>query len=371
MIKKILFLFGAGISVEAGFPTGNDITQGLLSSDFENIISKSNNWDHTNYRHEKMCFDQIQNGLLIAKLYLDLTLKKTVNYEDIYNLSNDSSLIGKTNLFTQFFDYCHNNISKILVNNTDKEGFVKRSDLYLNACIYIQKYIWYKLTGKIGNIFYLKNIADICLDSKIQEINIFTLNHDLVIEKLLNCAGINYIDGFEQQNNIDVRYWNPEIYKNDSKVRLFKLHGSANWFDFENENDPSKTNRLGIPNIKDFYHTKDETGNPQWPAGGIPFFLTGTDNKILEYENNKYINLLIEQFKNKISDFDILVTSGYGFGDEGINKILIEWLEKSVNRRIVNINKSEPSVIFNSRIITTGKYIQNTTYEEILKLLGE
>lgn len=377
MDNKIVFLFGAGISVKAGLPTGQELTEDLLKSkSFFRHSSGIYYWGtKRNCSDKELCCKQIYQGLHFVNAYLFKKLCNAPNYEEIYYYCKILTQKRRTD-FDEFYDFIDKNLNLFLKSNngTDNSGFEEILWLFDEACNYMQQFIWNRLSKKIDDVSYLKSIVDSCLDEEINEVIIFSLNHDLVLEKLLYENEIEYIDGFERKEEnpkSDVRYWHPKLFENDNKVKLFKLHGSVNWFDFEKEKDQSKPNRLGIPNINDILHTKDENGNYQWPAGGKPVFLTGTKNKILDYENNKYIKIVITYFKTKIATIDSLIASGYGFGDEGINTILEDWLSGEINRKIVNINKSKPDVNFENKITTTGKYIQYSTYEEMKLLLED
>ena len=67
------------------------------------------------------------------------------------------------------------------------------------------------------------------------QINLFTLNHDCLLERFLRSEGIEVVDGFDNVNGLGIRRWNPAVFdcessdRSKSTVRLFKLHGSTNW----------------------------------------------------------------------------------------------------------------------------------------------
>ena len=70
----------------------------------------------------------------------------------------------------------------------------------------------------------------------ISKIHLFTTNYDRIIEHVCDVSGIAYTDGFGSSSNELVAPWNR---KYDSKVRLYKLHGSVSYYvDLKDNNSP-------------------------------------------------------------------------------------------------------------------------------------
>ena len=87
-----------------------------------------------------------------------------------------------------------------------------------------------------------------------------------------------------------------------------------------------------------------------------------------------------------MQNMDYLIISGYGFGDRGINTLIIEWLYSSINHKILLINKNPRGLLESSRgsirnkwliwknskrILFITKKIQNVTWKEIKNKKGE
>lgn len=72
-------------------------------------------------------------------------------------------------------------------------------------------------------------------DSRFKEVNLFTLNHDRLLERYLRDNGVAVVDGFDQENNLGIRKWNPALFDcwrtqtTIPAVSLFKFHGSLDW----------------------------------------------------------------------------------------------------------------------------------------------
>jgi hypothetical protein len=65
---------------------------------------------------------------------------------------------------------------------------------------------------------YLRYISDA------RPLDVFTVNYDSVMEQFLERNGRTYTDGFELE-------WTPRLFDDSPvDVRLYKLHGSVNWF---------------------------------------------------------------------------------------------------------------------------------------------
>ncbi len=105
------------------------------------------------------------------------------------------------------------------------------------ATNYIHDIVWHFLDKEPADLdylrYYLRCVRDACQDAEISSLDLFTLNHDIVIERYLEECGIEYTDGFEPPVN-GVRYWSRKVLERPCyNVRLLKLHGSVNWFLFE------------------------------------------------------------------------------------------------------------------------------------------
>ena len=62
-------------------------------------------------------------------------------------------------------------------------------------------------------------------------LNLFTRNHDTVLERTWLHLSIEYTA--DRITGIDYRFGRQKSLSNPPEVRLFKLHGSWNWFRYE------------------------------------------------------------------------------------------------------------------------------------------
>ena len=166
-----------------------------------------------------------------------------------------------------------------------------------------------------------------------ERLNVFTTNYDRLIEVGAELAGVHLMDRFvgtmmpifrSSRLNLDIHY-NPPGIRGEPRylegvARLTKLHGSVDWIQNENE-----IRRLGLP-----FGASDIA--PYLNAPG----LKGADTlKVMIYPNSAkdretaeypYVELFRDFAAAICRPNSTLVTYGYGFGDEHINRIIHDML---------------------------------------------
>lgn len=357
-MKKIAFLFGSGLSIPADMSSTRDITKNVLDGD--NIMRHTDG----NYYFGKPLYDHIGKAdeyvprvlLFLKRIKIEIDLyywnffNKETNYEDLYYVASqiyDSEMFNYDNPVVQpFIDKIIKEVKPLLKG---KPGEIREQwellELADEAMNYIHDIVWHHLGKQPNNFSYLKFLKDAYEDSNISRMFILSLNHDLVIEEFFRTSDISYVDGFGKPVN-DVRYWDFNLYKNDEKLNIAKLHGSINWFKYSREE--YTPNEIGIPVHWDFWRTKDPNGVYQHPIHGRPMFLVGTFNKIFQYTYDIYF-LLYYLFYDTLIDTNTIIISGYSFGDKGINTRLIEWMYSNNERKIIVIHPEIDKLKHSSR----------------------
>lgn len=162
------------------------------------------------------------------------------------------------------------------------------------------------------------------------ETDIFSLNHDLLIESQFESEGIAYADGFSEPDG-DALLFNMSWNQTKTGVRLFKLHGSVDWYLF-------RFKRRGVDQYGKLRtsprDSKDSFGNRFDPLDIVPSFLTGTTVKEQVYGYGLY-GELFEQFRHRLREHRVLVFCGYGWGDKGLNIRINQWLRDRRENRII------------------------------------
>lgn len=203
---------------------------------------------------------------------------------------------------------------------------------------------------------YLQIFAEACQDPLVSEVNLFTLNHDMLLENFLRKKGVRVVDGLREASNGDgSRRWDPSVFDVPSCercVNLFKLHGSINWWRW----GPS----VGVLQDKVSREHADRDGRfvgaymPQEPKKPLyehvlesegPRILAGTFNKILDYNSEIFLELH-HRFHLALQGCKTSVVCGYGFGDKGVNTRIAEWRHRHSNARLLIIDPAESCEIY-------------------------
>jgi hypothetical protein len=302
-LSALSFLFGSGISIPAKLPSVADITEKVLSG--EDIWK---NLDGNYYFNELEQPPQLRNIQYVRRVteFLNYLKRKSdnhlasytphqeSNYEDLFYLVrqiSDNELGEYENpAIKPFIDNLVSDAPNLLAahknNNDEEEEDWDLTNLLSEAEKYLLCVTWHFLNHEPSTLRHLSILKDAITQNIDREINLFTLNHDTVLEKSLSSASIQFNDGFSEQVN-GVRYWQPAYFERaTAKIRILKLHGSVNWFRYPPNQIAPGVESIGIPGDWDFWHTSDPNGERQWPRGGTPEILLGTFNKILSYFDN-------------------------------------------------------------------------------------
>lgn len=392
MSQKVSFILGAGVSIPAKMPSVSDITDKVLSgTGIMRSTDENYYFGRPQYAHVGIADEYIPRVVTFLKRlsveiqrYYISTPERVVNYEDLFYLAaqiHDSELREYDNPIVEaFVDKILPDITPLLVG---QELEIRKQwqlhELAREATRYIHCIVWHSLTKEPGDLHYLRLVREACQEATISSLDLFTLNHDTVIEQYLDRCGVRYTDGFGQPIKA-VRYWSPEMFEDPSyNVRLFKLHGSVNWFRFEPHAASWKNEPVGIALDGDFWHTEKPDGQSQLPVDGRPKLLAGTFNKMLEYTSGIYFDLYCQMYR-ALHDTELLIFCGYGFGDKGINTRLVEWAHASEKNVMVVIHPEPESLkarargsisknwdrwVQSNRLVLVEKTIEDTSWKDI------
>ena len=143
------------------------------------------------------------------------------------------------------------------------------------------------------------------LTSAQEQVDYLVLNYDTAIEDALGLQRIPYADGIDGGATGS---WNPQTFERQGlAARVFKLHGSIDWYEIEGEDLPF---RVG-PNVD--APGPNERNIVIWPAS----------TKYKETQLDPYAQLAIKarQTLGPRSGYQtVLVICGYSFGDQHINE---------------------------------------------------
>jgi hypothetical protein len=187
---------------------------------------------------------------------------------------------------------------------------------------------------------------------KYDSVNIFSLNHDLLIEELFSLFGLSYCDGFSRTNS-NLRKHQGEylrVFQNDfssAKIRLVKLHGSIDTYHYGHGKQEGTTLYLSgdgayckPQSSEDLYWTEriDESGKVVQNMNNdfIPKFITGKHKKETILKNPMY-SRMYELYTTQIQKNDDLLICGYSYGDKHLDEYLSRFTSTN-GPRIININ---------------------------------
>lgn len=271
--NDILILIGAGCSKEAGIPTSIDMVQ-----EIESLIGNHNDW-----KDFKELYHFIKSSILYAdglkgKYDEPLNIERLVN--TLYELEKKEEhpiypFIGSWN--SKVTELCGNNFQKIA-------GFKKKIIKKLKDWVTLDDYTKSK---------HYKYIIDFPKEMEFP-LRLFSLNYDLCLEK--NGQNCLIEKGFNED-----RIWQWQRFEKNENVPtniyLYKMHGSIDW------------------KRKDGFLTySDEVSQIEEPD-----LIFGTNYK-LQYVD-PYLFFAYE-FRRYSLEARLLISIGYGYGDEHINGII-------------------------------------------------
>lgn len=164
-------------------------------------------------------------------------------------------------------------------------------------------------------------------------LNIFTTNYDRLIEAGAELAGIHLMDRFlgnlmpvfrSSRLDLDMHYSTPGIRGEprylEGVARFTKLHGSVDWLQSNRD-----IRRMGLPfgaaNITPFLHASGSTAST---AHKLMIYPNAAKDQ--ETANYPYVELFRDLAAAICQPNSTLVTYGYSFGDEHINRVIRDML---------------------------------------------
>lgn len=159
--------------------------------------------------------------------------------------------------------------------------------------------------------------------------------------------GVDFEDGFRPVAEVNaasflamtpqIKAWDRATYGRSQKpISLVKLHGCLDWWSYPDTGveylPPQKV--VGDPFHVDDPRSPGQRSRQRWLWPPDRLLLIGTFNKMLaQARGDAFLDLLC-LFRARLQEANALVISGYGFGDKGINGVILEWLSHPDNRTV-------------------------------------
>ncbi|WP_136513639.1 SIR2 family protein [Geomonas edaphica] len=294
---EVIFLLGAGASVDAGIPA----SCGMISK-LETLL-KTPSWKG---------FESLYNFVKSAIIYGDGIKGKfeygNFNIERLVNTLDELRKSDEHPLFP-FIGSWNPKLPEVTDNTFEKLGAFRTK-------------IVEELSQQWVHSEYDEHSQYFEGLSRFQKrynhpLRVFTLNYDLCVEKSCKESGVER--GFG-----DDKYWDWKIYENEAQLEnnifLYKLHGSIDW-------------------IRD-------GGKLTYKDKGIPSeqieIIFGTTYK-LQYID-PFLFFAYEFRKRLMTEVQLLICVGYGFADEHINGIISQALNGDHSRKMLVISPFDPKM---------------------------
>ena len=361
-LNRLVFLFGSGISIPGGLPSTDKITATVLPT------------DRGNRPNTMVAFLGVVQDLVNE--YFE-EQGRSANYEDLYyackQLSGHKSGNFENPLILPFIQHI-----RPLFPETDVY------DLAEEAAKHIAIVVVKQLSKPPRALDHLSFIYDACVASQYDGCNVFTLNHDRLLETYLQSRLVEFVDGFGQSINGSVRCWHPEVFQDKTaRSRLFKLHGSLDWYRMRPDGAGWEEEVVGISSERYLGDSRAADGRRMINMDDGPLILIGTFNKMLEYNSGIFLDLLC-QFHFRLRVSRRLIVCGYGFGDKGINTQIVEWLYRDRTNRLFVIHPDPDGLAFVARgaiankwhdllkttkLVVIPKRVEDLTFDELQEVL--
>lgn len=204
-----------------------------------------------------------------------------------------------------------------------------------------------------------------------ERLNIFTTNYDRLIEVGAELAGVHIMDRFvgtmmpvfrSSRLNLDIHY-NPPGIRGEPRylegvARLTKLHGSVDWVQ-----NCDEIRRMGLPfgadDVAPYLNAPGLKG-----ANALKLMIYPNSAKDRETAEYPYVELFRDFAAAICRPNSTLVTYGYGFGDEHINRVIHDMLTIPSTHLVV--------ISFDDKIGRILQfYYQSSHFDQMSVLMGK
>ena len=357
MPNRALLLVGAGTSCAAGYPATDKIT--------ERVMSGREVFFHTDghfYLGDNG--DDRSSQVRVAREIIEILIPpdRFVTYEDAFTLVDKLRTDYHSDLTPFSSDVLHLASAVKLIQQRYRDPLLSLSDpgeAMSSALDFITDVTVGMLLAAARNpeldTSWLSLFSDVSEAPEFNGVDIFTLNHDKLLEDYFSGRSVDTLDGFSDPEDRGISFWMPDLLRSDPppKIRLHKLHGSIDWFWVSIHGDTAEI--IDIPGFGptesyrrfpflakvadvDFAMTNGNWPGDGKPAVGVesgrPSVLIGRETKFRSYSVSPYLTLL-GRFRELLDAQQRLVVIGYSWQDVGVNRLIDEWQMGSDDKRIL------------------------------------
>lgn len=284
-MNQVIFLLGAGASVDAGMPTVAQLTKELRCQ-------------------LPLCRDiNGKQRAEFAQLFCTIaTYDPAIN--DNYERFFDWLMLLRRVQMDPFRNAIQTKIEPSLATTAGELAFVIKRPVYE-----ILRALQSKASYGPG---YFAGLGRFLPERG--RLKVFTLNYDLCVEDACRSASIDLTTGFRK----DTKRWDSSVFQSQNPgINLYKLHGSLSWVLDNNCPDRSLIET-------DTGHTDKE-----------PELILGPGPKL---QSDEPFLTLYYEFRKALQSTKLCVVIGYSFGDAHINGALRE--ANRLGLRVIDVNPS-------------------------------
>lgn len=350
MDDHIVFFFGAGVSRPSGMPSVDDITQKVLDAPLvytenkryvfpESVESNPNIGPPRDTSEEHV--GKVQGFINTIWKHAHTVLSqfdRPVTYEDLYSMCGQVvSDQEPKKLDTNPVEPAVRPFSKIL----QEEGILlhdddnPQRDLFdtaNEAQFLISGVVRELLSDSPDHIRGLDPLLDAIDDPEVDRVTIVTLNHDLLLEQLLEQSldeGENgVVDGFERVKDGVRRYKPKLLFDVTAEVTLIKPHGSINWY-----YDRGEDGHFSFSSIPP---------NPDQESFDLhyePSILSGYQKE--ENYTGGIFGDMVDAFLQALHDTNTVIESGFGWTDNGMYNHLHRYLNWNEQNQLLLLHPED------------------------------
>lgn len=353
-MKRLVYLTGAGMSIKAGMPSSAALTTDLLTS--QRIVRFS---DALYYLDgpvgdpERSRFEVYRNQVLLRALsgvFMKSTsyeVGRVISYEDLYFLLSQLSHHLSGSVHNPFVGEAIVELTALLrplLKEKRRDTETALMHLISEAMKMTESLVFLRLLAAPGPLDYLDALLSPLDHRQGTEVTIFTLNHDLVLEKYLAGKRLHVYDGFSSETPAQGRFetispvwlWDPwkDPAPTQNDVRFFKIHGSVDWF-FNGE---------------DWYRPAVEPDplDRQTQRMQAASIALGTHNKYNFYSWSIFSDVQT-LFRRSLKDSQHLIIAGFSFNDRLVSNMIEAWMAHDPKRRLLLVDPNAEAILQSRR----------------------
>lgn len=295
ILKKdeVVFLLGAGASVEAGIPASAQMIEKL-----EGLLA-----DHSEWKGYSKLYNYLKSAIIYGQNLRGMYDHTKFNIEDLVGTLDDL-LRGDEHPLFPFIGSWAPKLPEVAGSNLAKVSELRQKIVKELRDSWVQ--LRYDRSAS-----YFAGLARFQQEYQ-HPLRVFTLNYDLCVEK--GCQDLRVERGFGDGERWDWRVFDESAESEAPNVYLYKLHGSIDW-------------------TRDANHHLVYQDAPIEPKHIQIIF--GTTYK-LQYVD-PFLFFAYELRRWTITSARLIVTVGYSFADEHINGILGQALAADSAKRILAV----------------------------------